>query len=136
MSRMQRILMTLDAVGGVWSYALQLARRFADRGLEVLLCCMGPEPSESQLADFACMARCHLVHAPYQLEWMEDPWKEVDEAGSWLQMCAEEFAPDVIHLNGFVHASLPWQAPVVVAAHSCLLTWWRAVKGDAAPLRY
>jgi glycosyltransferase involved in cell wall biosynthesis len=28
---------------------------------------------------------------------------------------------------------LEWRAPVVVTAHSCVLSWWRAVKGCAAP---
>ena len=28
---------------------------------------------------------------------------------------------------------MPWQAPTLVAAHSCVLSWWRAVKGADAP---
>jgi glycogen synthase len=38
-----------------------------------------------------------------------------------------------VHLNGFVHGALPWSAPVLVAGHSCVLSWWRAVHGCDAP---
>ena len=31
--------------------------------------------------------------------------------------------------------ALPWHAPVVVVAHSCVRSWWRAVKGEGAPER-
>jgi glycogen synthase len=43
--------------------------------------------------------------------------------------------PDVVHLNGYVHAALPWKAPVLVAAHSCVLSWWKAVKAEPPPAR-
>jgi glycosyltransferase involved in cell wall biosynthesis len=42
----------------------------------------------------------------------------------------------VVHLNGYCHAALPWRAPPVVVAHSCVLSWWRAVLGAPAPPRY
>jgi len=31
------------------------------------------------------------------------------------------------------HAALPWSAPKLVVAHSCVLSWWAAVKGEPAP---
>jgi glycogen synthase len=45
-------------------------------------------------------------------------------------------APDLIHLNGYAHGALPWRAPVLMVAHSCVLSWWEAVKGEPAPPRY
>jgi glycosyltransferase involved in cell wall biosynthesis len=39
----------------------------------------------------------------------------------------------VIHLNGYVHGALPWQAPALIVAHSCVCSWWQAVKGHPAP---
>jgi glycosyltransferase involved in cell wall biosynthesis len=74
-----------------------------------------------------------LVSAPYRLEWMDDAAADVDAAGVWLLTLARRFRPDVIHLNGYAHAPLPWNAPVVVAAHSCVATWWRAVHGEDPP---
>jgi glycosyltransferase involved in cell wall biosynthesis len=41
-----------------------------------------------------------------------------------------------VHLNGYAHAALPWHAPVCVVAHSCVLSWWRAVHGESAPLTW
>ena len=35
-----------------------------------------------------------------------------------------------MHLNGYAHAVLPFDAPVVVVAHSCVCSWYRAVRGD------
>jgi glycosyltransferase involved in cell wall biosynthesis len=74
-----------------------------------------------------------MVDHPYRLEWMEDPWDDVTEAGEWLLALEREIAPDVVHLNGYCHAALPWRAPVVVTGHSCVLSWWQAVHGTDAP---
>jgi glycogen(starch) synthase len=41
--------------------------------------------------------------------------------------------PDLVHLNGYAHAALPWRPPVLVVAHSCVLSWWRAVHRCDAP---
>ena len=37
----RKVLMTADTVGGVWTYAVELARGLADRGVEVALATMG-----------------------------------------------------------------------------------------------
>jgi glycosyltransferase involved in cell wall biosynthesis len=42
----------------------------------------------------------------------------------------------VIHLNGYAHGSLPWQAPAVVVAHSCVLSWWQDVRGGEIPAQW
>src|SRR5256885_706022 len=47
---MTRVLMTADAVGGVWTYALELARALVPHGLFTTLATMGPRPSEAHLA--------------------------------------------------------------------------------------
>jgi glycogen synthase len=64
---------------------------------------------------------------------MDDPWNDVAKAGELLLEIEAEERPDVIHLNGYGHAALAWRAPVVVAAHSCVLSWWEAVHGVAPP---
>ena len=77
-----------------------------------------------------------LFTAPYKLEWMEHPWEDVAAAGEWLLEIERRVLPDVVHLNGYAHAALPWRAPVLVAGHSCVLSWWEAVKGEPAPARW
>src|SRR5690606_20305051 len=72
----------------------------------------------------------------YALEWMDDPWADLEAAGGWLLHLERRYAPDLIHLNGYGHASLAWRAPVLVVAHSCVLSWWQAVKGESAPISW
>lgn len=129
----RRVLMTADAMGGVWQYALDLARGLCRGGSEVLLAVMGDAPGAHQRAAAAAVPGLHLVSAPYRLEWMEDAAADVEAAGVWLLTLARRFHPDVVHLNGYAHAPLPWTSPVVAAAHSCVRTWWRAVHGEDPP---
>lgn len=129
----QRVLMTVDAVGGVWTYALDLARALGARNVEVSLAVMGPAPFEDQRADAAALPCLELHERPFRLEWMDNPWEDVADAGAWLLDLEQRVAPDVVHVNGYCHASLPWQAPALVVAHSCVLSWWRAVHGTDAP---
>jgi glycosyltransferase involved in cell wall biosynthesis len=77
-----------------------------------------------------------VYQSAFALEWMNDPWQQVDEAGKWLRGIAGAFRPTVVHVNGYAHASVDFGAPVIVVAHSCVLGWWRAVFGQAAPDRY
>jgi glycogen(starch) synthase len=133
---MRHILMTADAVGGVWTYAVDLARALGTRGIEVTLAVMGPEPSGAQRAEVRALPLVTMHHAPFRLEWMESPWRDVKQAGAWLLDLERTVGPDVVHLNGYCHATLPWQAPVLVVAHSCVLSWWSAVHGTDVPLEW
>ena len=128
--------MTADAIGGVWPYALELTDALAPHGVEVALAVMGGAPQPEQLTEVerSHVARVHT--ADFALEWMEDPWPDVEAAGEWLLEMAEDERPDLVHLNGYAHASLAWEAPVVVVGHSCVLSWFAAVTGEPAPPRY
>lgn len=128
-----RVLMTADTVGGVWTYAVDLARSLAPHGVEVTLATMGATPSVAQLEQAASLDNFDLRPSNYKLEWMHEPWADVARAGDWLLELESEVRPDVVHLNGFAHAALPFAAPRVCVAHSCVLSWWRAVKGEEAP---
>ena len=125
-----RVLMTADAVGGVWQYAVDLLEELNRRGFESLLATMGPPPTEQQRRQIVDLPRTKLAESQFALEWMQDPWTDVDRAGEWLLDLESEFRPDVIHLNGYAHASLKWKRPVLIAAHSCVSSWWRAVYGE------
>lgn len=128
----RRILMTADAVGGVWTYALELARALEPHGTEITLAVMGPETSADQRREAAGHANVSLHAAPFALEWMEDPWSEVEQAGDWLLGLADDARAELVHLNGYVHAAMPWNLPVLVVAHSCVWSWWTAVHGTDA----
>jgi len=130
--RIRRVLMTADGVGGVWTYALDLARGLSARGVAVDLAVMGPPLNDDQRRD-AMRAGIAPIEGPYRLEWMDAPWEEVDLASRWLLDLERALEPDVVHLNGFCHGPLPWHAPVVMVGHSCVRSWWRAVHGADAP---
>jgi glycosyltransferase involved in cell wall biosynthesis len=126
--------MTADTVGGVWNYALELSRGLVAQGVEVLLATMGAPVQPAQRAQAARLGPALQLHeSAYRLEWMHDPWRDVAAAGEWLLGLARSFAPDVVHLNGYAHAALPWRAPCIVVAHSCVFSWWEAVHGTVPP---
>ena len=129
------VLMTTDAVGGVFSYCVQLAGALRRANVRVALASMGRSLSQGQRAEVE-QAGAELFESKYQLEWMDDPWDDVARAGEWLLTLEQRFAPDIVHVNGYAHAALPWRAPALLVAHSCVCSWWRAVLGEPAPDRY
>lgn len=134
--RPPRILMTADTVGGVWTYAVDLARALDARGIEVAIASMGALPSPHQRQELCDLSRVKLFPSAWKLEWMQDCARDVDEAGRWLLRLAREFAPDLVHLNQFAFGALPFRAPTLLVAHSCVLSWWRAVHGTPAPAQW
>lgn len=129
----RRVLMTADAVGGVWTYCLHLAAGLAQAGVAIDLAVLGPAPDDAQRAAAAQIPGLTLWPASFRLEWMADAARDVVRSGEWLLALAARTAPDVVHLNGFAHGALPFPAPKIVMAHSCVLSWWRAVHGCAPP---
>src|SRR4051812_16241630 len=111
-----RILMTTDAVGGVWQYTVDLARALADRGAELLVAVLGPGPSHEQRTELQSLARIVLAEKTFALEWEPNSWADVDASGEWLLQLDAQFRADVIHLNGYSHAALAWHKPVVAVA--------------------
>jgi glycogen(starch) synthase len=128
-----RVLITADAVGGVWAFACDLARALGDQHVEVSLAVLGPSPSERQRDEVRALSDVVLFERPGRLEWMADPWDDVAASGQWLLDLANALCPDVIHLNGLCHADLPWRVPVIVTGHSCVVSWWRGVHGSDPP---
>ncbi len=128
---LRRVMITLDAVGGVWRYALDVARGLEGHGVDCLLVGFGPEPDAAQRAE--CAGR--------EIVWTGEPldWTVLDAAAllpgtERLRTLAAAWNADLLHLN------LPSQAaglhtgrPVVVASHSCVPTWWQAVQGTGLP---
>jgi glycogen(starch) synthase len=132
----QRVLMTADAVGGVWTYALRLAGELARGGATVDLATMGPPPDAAQRAAAARIPGLALHVGAFKLEWMDAARDDVARAGDWLLSLESARAPDLVHLNGYAHAALGFAAPKIVVAHSCVLSWWRAVHQERAPPRW
>lgn len=128
--------MTTDTVGGVWTFTLELARQLSKWGVEVLLAALGGEPSAQQATEAQQIPGLCLMGSGWKLEWMEEPWNDVAMSGEWLLRLENDYRPDVVHLNSFGHGTLPWRAPAVLTAHSCVVSWWQAVRGDDAPAEW
>lgn len=140
------VLVTADGVGGVFPYAVLLAAGLAARGVRVTLATMGAPLRPSQHAEVERVASAaarrpgggsiDLRESTFALEWEDDPWSDVEAAGAWLLDLERQIRPDIVHLDGYAHAPLPWRAPRIVVAHSCVASWWRAVHGAPEPDRY
>lgn len=128
-----RVLMTADTVGGVWHYAVELVRALDRRGIGVALATMGAPLTAQQREQLAGLKSLTLHESDCKLEWMQQAWHDVDRAGEWLLTLERQYAPQLVHLNQFAFGALPFSAPALVVAHSCVLSWWQAVHGEAAP---
>lgn len=131
-----RILMTADTVGGVWSYAMELVAQLGARGATVTIAAMGAPASRAQRRRAQTIPGARLCEAPYRLEWMRDPWEDIERAGQWLLALEREVEPDVVHLNTYPHGDLAFRAPVLLVCHACVHSWWRAVHGREPPAEW
>src|SRR5690606_20375940 len=130
----RHILMTLDAVGGVWRYSLDLCRALAPHGVHFLLVGLGPEPSAGQWDEVRSLRNADVVWLDIPLDWQAENAAQLETLPGWLGELASRWQVDLMHLN------LPSQAaglevgcPVLVASHSCLTTWWQAVRDRDLP---
>lgn len=124
-----RVMITADAVGGVWTYASGLARELARRGHEITLVTLGPAPRRDQAAALA-QAGVFIEVTDLPLEWMAPEGDELPRSLERLAALARQIDPDVVHLNSFREAQGAFTAPVLVVAHSCVRSWWRACRGE------
>jgi glycogen(starch) synthase len=124
-----KVLISTDTVGDAFAYTAALAAALQEGGDEVVVATMGPPLRRAQRE--ALPAR--VYESGFRPEWTEDPWAEVAAAGEYLLALEERERPDLVHLYSYAHASAPFQAPRVLVAHSCALSWWRAVHGAEAP---
>jgi glycosyltransferase involved in cell wall biosynthesis len=133
----RRVLMTADAVGGVWRYAIDLCRSLNGAGVAVLLACPGPPPRPGQVAEAAALpgTRLHLLDAP--LDWMARDAAALRDLPRLLEDLARREGCDLLHLNlPSQAAELRGEMPVVVVSHSCVVTWWQAMRGTPLPAEW
>ncbi len=75
------VLMTADTVGGVFSYAIELARALAARGVRTSLATLGGPLSAPQREAAGRVPGLAVFESSFRLEWMEDPWDDVARRG-------------------------------------------------------
>lgn len=128
-----KVLLVADAVGGVLTYAVELSRALAARGVAVVLATEGAGLAHDQRRALAAIPGLVHEERAFRLEWMEDPWDDVAAAGRWLLELEARERPDVVHTNAFAHGALPFRAPKLVFGHSDVVSWFEAVKRAPPP---
>ena len=128
----RRILMSVDAVGGVWRYAMDLASALQQRGTGVVFACLGPVPSPAQRSEAEAIGPFFQLDAP--LDWTAQDESDLTAVPGLIAGLAARTGVDLIHLNlPSQAAGLRTDLPVVVVSHSCVVTWFRAVRGTGVP---
>lgn len=129
-----KVLVTADAVGGVWQYSVDLARGLSGLGIETVLAVLGPPPTERQVAEAGEIPGLKIIETGLALDWLADDAKVVRAAGAAVARLAKRHAVDLVQLNTpalAAHTHFP--VPVVGVQHSCVATWWEAVHGTELP---
>ena len=128
------VLMTADTVGGVWTYALDLAAGLRDAGMRVTLAVLGPPPSPAQTRAVQAADPLGMIVTGLPLDWLAETPDQVIKAGKALADLAQEVGADLVHLNSpALAAGAGFVQPVLGACHSCLATWWDACASGPLP---
>lgn len=125
-----RVFMTADAVSGVWTYCMDLARGLATRGVETTIAVFGPPTSRAQRREAHAIDMLELIETGLELDWTATSHGDCLRAAERAADLASFPTADVIQINGAALA-LPafTNIPTIVVHHSCLATRWRAT-GD------
>jgi glycosyltransferase involved in cell wall biosynthesis len=126
-----RLLLVTDTVGGVWVYSLELARALRPLRVETVLAVAGPPPSAKQREEAAAFK---LIDTGLPLEWLDTSADEIRRAGEALAHIARHEAVDVVQTSSAaLLADAGFAQPCIAVQHSCLASWWAAVKGAPLP---
>jgi glycosyltransferase involved in cell wall biosynthesis len=126
-----RILLATDAVGGMWIYSLELAHALKRIGVEAVLAVVGPSPTEQQRQRASGL---RLIDTRLPLDWMPGSAADLRRAASELARLADREHVDLIQVGSaamLAGARFDW--PTVVVQHSCVASWWEAVRGTPLP---
>lgn len=117
-------MLTADAVGGVWQYTTELARGLAAAGVESVVVTLGPDTPPADIHSV------EVIDTGLPLDWTAESERDLQAAAHALARLASALAVDLVHLHAPAFAaSGAWPCPVISVAHSCVGTWWRAVRG-------
>jgi glycosyltransferase involved in cell wall biosynthesis len=132
-----RLLMTTDAVGGVWQYAIDLAATLEPLGVDTVLAVLGPRASPGQRLEALGIPRLKLVETGLPLDWLSKGPDPVLAAGEAIARLARREDVDLVHLNmPSLGARAAFAVPVVAVTHGCVGTWWEAARGTRPDAAY
>ena len=127
-----RLLMTADAAGGIWTYALETARGLCAHGIATTLAILGNRPGESALREASAIAGLQLELTGLPLDWTARTASDVTHAGEEIARLSRRIGADLVQLNApALAATASFAVPTIGVLHSCVATWWDAVHGNA-----
>lgn len=133
----RHILITTDAVGGVWRYSLTLAREWAKAGVRVELAVLGPAGNPAQRAEAEAIDGLALHSTGLELDWTTSDRASLESVAAALADLARQCGVTSVHLHASALVGVvEWPVPVVVVLHSCLATWWRAMRDGPPPVDF
>jgi len=130
------VLITADAVGGVWTYTRELITGLLQRGIRVTLVSFGRLPSEAQTASLNELREVAYFPTAFRLEWMDEARNDLETSMCYLQAIVQQCQPDLLHLSQFCYGSLAVPQPRIVVAHSDVFSWNEAVHGSVPTGRW
>ncbi|WP_267393344.1 MULTISPECIES: glycosyltransferase [unclassified Sphingomonas] len=140
-----KLLLTTDAVGGVWQYTTELAHALAAQGVESVVAVLGPSPTADQRATLVGhaaapaavrlrppeqtgrgpLAPITLIDTGLPLDWMCDSAAPVRAAGLAIAALAADHAVDLVQFNmPTLAAAATLPIPSIAVTHGCVATWW------------
>jgi glycosyltransferase involved in cell wall biosynthesis len=129
-----RLLLVTDAIGGVWAYSLELARALKPLGVETVVAVLGPPPNVRQREEAKAFK---LIQTGLPLDWLETSPGELRRAGNTLAAIAAGEGADVVQTcSAALLADAEFDQPCVAVQHSCVASWWAAVKGTPLPYEF
>ncbi|MBS9721884.1 glycosyltransferase family 4 protein [Tianweitania sp. BSSL-BM11] len=127
--------MTVDAVGGVWRYAMDLAAGLQASGVHFIFVGLGPNPSPAQRSEAERWGK--LIWEDAQLDWLAEGPQDLADLPALLERLVGEEGVDLLHLNAPSQAcGLKLDCPIVAMSHSCVVTWMHAVRGQEVPAQW
>lgn len=121
---MMKILMTTDNFGDAWYYSTELAGKLRKKGLEITLAIIGNPLSDQQKKQLDGIAYFNLE---CKLEWMKDPWPDMQIAKEWLLKIVKILQPDIVHMNTYAMGDITDNIPVIVNINFLGFNRWKAV---------
>lgn len=132
--RTGHLLLAGDAVGGVWQYSIGLAAALQPFGYQVTMAVMGPSLSEAQRVEAEAAANLQLVETGLELDWLATRPDPILNAEARLAQMAADLRVDLVQLHTPALVSKGcYSCPVIAVLHSCVASWWAAVRDGPMP---
>src|SRR3954469_19435465 len=91
-----KVLMTTDTVGGVWTYCMELCKSLAEFNVKFHVVTTGALMKPWQKKEIEALDNVVVHEKDFLLEWMNDPWNDIDDSSKWLLELERNIEPDII----------------------------------------